>query len=831
MDVRRGVIDSVVTQLASGRSCVLRGPAGIGKTRTAREVVDAMETLGITVRRAVGSLSAQRIPLGAFASLLGVGRGSPAERVSQAIAAAGRGARTALVVDDAHLLDDASATVLHHLAATNTVTTLSTVRSGESWPDAVRRLWRDGYADVIDLEPLTRNECREIAEHALDSLVDEPTLELLHRSSDGNPLLLIEIIDASRTAGLIRHSNGVWSGASVAAGSGTRELLAGRAATWTDDERMLAEFVAIGQSVPLRVLERLFTTSAIESALTARIVRRSDVAGSIELSHPLLGEHVRASLPSDQVADRLRTLIVAALALDVNGDLSIDLGHWALTLDDRRAIDAATLVSAAHRCHSVGRNELARQLAAAAERAGAAGPDLELVHRVLAAQGAAPSGSQDETDATVAGAAEAFMLGFGPLGDVRTRLRNRARLRGASPERSELEAVEIGVSIAAGAPLDPAIDDLLDIVHRHDAAAMSSLVAASFATSALNEAARFATTLDIVAHVEASGAPTNEFHRITLGVTRADALRGLGRHAEATAVLFERCGPPEAAVSPVASVLANGSRVHDALDRGDPIGMKRHAAALLATVQGLDSGGLGTWGLGYLRWAQAWCGDPAEDLALVPAEQAQLLWPQATLAVCHALAERGELVASRERARSLADRASASGHRFVALGALHLVARITPAHFLVERLSEIAQRCEGDRVGAVVSHVEALAHNDGVALEKCAHAFEQLGQLAFALESFHVAARAHRTDGRRSSSQRCQAEQARLRAVGVHPTFAASKASEGEPLTAREEESYRFAIEGMSNREIARHLGVSQRTVESHLQRAYRKLGAVAQRT
>jgi DNA-binding CsgD family transcriptional regulator len=331
--------------------------------------------------------------------------------------------------------------------------------------------------------------------------------------------------------------------------------------------------------------------------------------------------------------------------------------------------------------------------------------------------------------------------------------------------------------------------------------------------------------------VEATSLPSNEFHRITLGITRTDALRGLGRHTEASIVLLERCGPPEAAVSPVASVLANGSRVHDALDRGDPIGMKRHAAALLATVQDLDSGGLGTWGLGYLRWAQAWCGDPAEDLALVPAEQAQLLWPQATLAVCHALAERGELIASRDRARGLADRASASGHRFVALGALHLVARITPARFLTEQLSDIAQRCEGDRVGAVVSHVDALAHRDGVALEKCAHSFERLGQLALALESFHVAARVHRADGRRSSAQRCQSEEMRLRAAGVHPTFVATKVGEGEPLTAREEESYRFASEGMSNREIARHLGVSQRTVESHLQRAYRKLGTVARRS
>jgi DNA-binding CsgD family transcriptional regulator len=831
MTVRREIVESSIAALVAGQSMVLRGPAGIGKTQTARAIATALTSDGLTVLRAFGSQSAQRIPLGALAGLLGVGEGTAADRVGHAVNAAASGS-SVLVIDDAHLLDDESSTVVHHLVATGAVATLVTVRSTEVWPDAVRRLWRDGHAPVVDLGPLDRADTRAAAEELLGGVIDESTFELLVRAADGNPLLLAETITASRTADLISAPKGVWTGTSVAGGSGTEELLAARVSAWDEGERELAELVAVGNAVPVIVLDQLVGPGQVERAIAMRILRLGDRPGTIELSHPLLAERVRAGLAHTDVADLLDRLIDTALELDPADDLSVDVGRWALNLDDQRAIDASKLIRAAHRCHTIGRRELTQQLINAAERSGAVGDDLDLLNRLRAGQGLDPRVPEDDdSDAIALGAAEAFILGFGPLGDTRTRLRHRARLRPPSVERSELEALELGVSIANGAPLDPAIDELLDIVERHDPTAISSQIAASFATSALNEGARYETSLRVIEHIEAGGLPDNEFHRINLGVMRVDALRGLGRSAEASRLLVERCGPPEAPTSPIAGVLANASRLHEALDSGDPTRVQRLASSVLGVVGAFDSSGLGAYATGYLRWAQAWCREPHDDLAFFPSEHGLLLWPQAMLAVCHARAERGELVAARERAQGLADRSAASGHRYVAVTALHLVARITPTAKVAERITDIARRCEGERVPAVVAHVDALAHDDAVGLEKSAHLFEQLGQLALALESFRSAAQTHRVGGRRSSAQRCREEAMRLRDAGVMPSFAALNESEGEPLTAREREAYRFATEGRSNREIARHLGVSQRTVETHLQRAYRKLGSVAPRS
>lgn len=75
-------------------------------------------------------------------------------------------------IDDAHLLDDHSAALVHLLAETQRCAIVTTVRIGESVPDSITVLWKD----ELDL-PLTRREeeiatlaarghsNREIAEH------------------------------------------------------------------------------------------------------------------------------------------------------------------------------------------------------------------------------------------------------------------------------------------------------------------------------------------------------------------------------------------------------------------------------------------------------------------------------------------------------------------------------------------------------------------------------------------------------------------------------------------------------------------------------------------
>lgn len=63
------------------------------------------------------------------------------------------------------------------------------------------------------------------------------------------------------------------------------------------------------------------------------------------------------------------------------------------------------------------------------------------------------------------------------------------------------------------------------------------------------------------------------------------------------------------------------------------------------------------------------------------------------------------------------------------------------------------------------------------------------------------------------------------------PTRAAASTNgtagdEGNALTSREQEVLEALLKGISNKEIARDLGISQYTVKIHLQKIYRKIGA-----
>lgn len=83
------------------------------------------------------------------------------------------------MVDDAHLLEPASAALVHHLVATRSVDVVLTVRSGEPAPDAIVAFWKDAGLPRLALGPLDREAVARIAGHMLGGAVDARTARWL----------------------------------------------------------------------------------------------------------------------------------------------------------------------------------------------------------------------------------------------------------------------------------------------------------------------------------------------------------------------------------------------------------------------------------------------------------------------------------------------------------------------------------------------------------------------------------------------------------------------------------------------------------------------------
>jgi len=104
--------------------------------------------------------------------------------------------------------------------------------------------------------------------------------------------------------------------------------------------------------------------------------------------------------------------------------------------------------------------------------------------------------------------------------------------------------------------------------------------------------------------------------------------------------------------------------------------------------------------------------------------------------------------------------------------------------------------------------------------------YEQLDVLHLAAEAAAELADLHRArdEARQANAARLRAMELADRAGGVR-TPALARGAGIEPLTGREREVALLAASGRSSREIGDHLGLSTRTVETHLARVYRKLG------
>jgi DNA-binding NarL/FixJ family response regulator len=156
----------------------------------------------------------------------------------------------------------------------------------------------------------------------------------------------------------------------------------------------------------------------------------------------------------------------------------------------------------------------------------------------------------------------------------------------------------------------------------------------------------------------------------------------------------------------------------------------------------------------------------------------------------------------------------------------HDLARLGDAAAQRGRLDALADEIDGELAPALAAHTDALVVGAGQSLEAAAARLADLGVELIAAEAALDAAAAYRAEGLRRRAAEADALARRLLvSCGVDRTPAMRTDLGPVSLTAREQEIAALAARGLSNREIAKDLYLSPRTVENHLQRIYDKLG------
>lgn len=713
----------------------LVGAAGVGTTRLSGAVLARAEAAGSAVRRVVATHAAASLPYGALVDLLpptpvAVPLDLLRATVERLRAAAGRGGLV-LAVDSAHLLDEASATLVNHAARTRAVRVVLTRRAGAPPPDALTGLEADGLCVRLDIEPLPRDDADRLVTAALGGRVDGATLQQLWQLGRGNPRYVAELVSAGVRAGALREEGGLWRVDGTLPVTGhVGELLGARIAVLDADVRAVAELVAVSEPVEGALLERVAGRDVLAAAERRELVVAEEEGRRlvVRLAHPLLGEVLRAGLPRLAARAHRRRLADALAGLGGRRrDDALRVALWRLDAGDSPT--PAELISASRTAAGLFDAMLAVRLATAAVDAGG-GFDAQLVaadalhtagradeaERLLAAL--APSDADAAARVAVVRAAN-LVAGFGRVTDAAALVRAARRDGVAEALDAELAALDGMIALNRGAVADAvaAVGPLLGRPDVPPRAALRGLLVAVPALALAGQAeAAIAVGRQGIAAAPEELPSVAEALRVGLCYATAVAggLEGAERvAAERYAAAVEQRAPDLHS----AWALARGQA---ALTRGrvaTATGWLREAAVLLRDDRSVFGVFTLAWCLGCIAEALALAGDGGAAGGVL--EEAYAVTPEPCFIPPRELAsvwvEAGatSVGVARERAHEVATEAERLGAATVAVTAWHLAVRLGGAAVAAPRERAVAEGVDGPLSAAHVAFASAVVAGDG----------------------------------------------------------------------------------------------------------------------
>ncbi len=838
---------------------MLAGPAGVGKTRLAAEFLKRAEGPETTTAHVTASRSTHQVPFGAIASLLptdGYPEGTVGSRAGMLRSAAAGLVRSAgarrlvLLVDDAHLLDDASATLIYQLASSNSAFVIATVRSGEQAPPPIVGLWKDDLVDRIEVGGLGAEAVEDLLCAELGGQVDSAVVARLAEHCRGNVLFLREVVlGAVRDHSLV-NDRGIWRLVRPLTPSERLvELVEARLGDLNADERSLMELVCWGEPLEITELAALGDLPSAERLEEGGFLatRMEGDRREVRPAHPVYGDVVRAQTPALRAA-RLATLLadnVEKRGVNHPRDV-LRVATWRL---DGGGGSPDVMLAAAQAARWTYDFRLAVRLVDRALAVGA-GFDASL----LAAELAGLLGRFDDAEAQLAELVERSQTDQQKTLVALARLNNHAFYSGAIDEgrqivddalrtiedpdaKDEITARHAGLLLAKSGPTKAA--EAVEPLLQQGCTDRALVWAYQIAAPAYTRLGRFSEALDATNKgylLARSLSRPSEWYPWMHLYFRSRALAVSGRLLEGGRLAKAE---HEAALEN-GSIEAQGwfswSLACASRERGDVTASIRYAREAAVLFAELGRPLMQREALMDLAASLASGGQAEEARAALAALDGLGLAPTYLTGVDLLLARGwvdaagGDLPLARRRFEDAVDVGERIGDLVGVVTAIHNLARLggTDAEW-TKRLNDVVELVEGDYMKVRAVHVRGLLERDVDRLESASNLFEAAGARLLAAE---VAADAGETARAAGDVRRAAASEFRSAGLLNLCDGAVLIGRQGravrEVLTRAEQEAALLAAAGRSNRSIADELCLSVRTVEGRLQRVYTKLGVAS---
>ncbi|MGH3787281.1 MAG: LuxR C-terminal-related transcriptional regulator [Pseudonocardiaceae bacterium] len=768
--------------------------------------------------------------------------------IADAIVGRGQGKPVAVLVDDAHLLDQPSAVLTQLLATTKQAFVIATLRSGEQAPDAVVALWKDELAERIELHPFAAHEVEELLTAVLRGPVDGATVHLLHKRTQGNVLFLREVVLGALEAGALRHEEGIWRiNGTLPASSRLVEIIGARLSGLDEGGRHTLEVLALGEPLEVELLK------VVHNQVDLGALERRGLVGieqdgrrlNARLAHPLYGDVLRACLSPLRFRESARALAQALAAVGARRrEDTLRLAVW--SLEGGGSVQPDILYSAATTARQRYDFRLAERLARAAVEAGAGFEAGLLLAQLCWLQGRAEEAEQrlGTLVATAATDSQRALLATTRIGVLDMALRQtNAALQVAEEAEAAIENVGCRDQITAerarilgrSGRHSAAIALAVPLLERVSGRALVSAcfaVGTSMGVAGQAAGAIAAAERGLAAHLQLTGPPL-PFGPYLHQVIRCAALRYVGRLAESGALAeleYDKAveeGSVEArsffACLRGWVALTEGRVATAARLTGEAAGTFREMSWPMWVRNALMIRGHALALLGDVQAARAVLAE-LDALRVPPLE---ICGPEVPRARAWIEVAAGDVAQGYRYLREAAAMAQQCGAYALESIAVHDLARLGRAAAAVPRLRELAEVVEGPLAPARVAHATALTTEDAAGLETSSASFDACGAVLLAAEASADAAVAWRRKGqlRQAAGAERRASALAARCEGARTPALTTAILARTALTPRQLEIARLAAVGLANKEIAARLCLSHRTVENNLHAAYEKLG------